>query len=400
MTNVYEAIGVKPIVNATGVFTRLGGALMPPAVTQAMAEAAKQGVCMEELQYRAGQVIAQITGAEAAYVVSGAQAGIVVSIAACIAGLDPAKMDQLPDTTGLKHEVIMPKAHRNHYDHAVEAAGGKIIEVGSEDGCRPAQLEAAINERTAAIFVLPDWPQGNLSLEAAVQVGQKRQIPVVVDGAGRLDQPENLRRYVASGADLVIFSGGKFIRGPQASGFVCGCRVLISSIAWQHLDMDVTPPVWVAPRELLNVEAMPFIPRQGIGRGYKAGKEEIIGLITALRLFVERDHAADRALWESQLQHIVDGLADVPHVQAEYLTAGDFHTGLPYVRIKLDEQALGMDAYEFTRKLAYGDPPIHSSDRELAQGALLINPFCLLPGDAAKIVARIISLIVEDKQQA
>lgn len=393
MMNIYESIGVRPIVNATGVFTRLGGALMPPEVVQAMAEAAKQGVCMEELQYRAGLVIAEITGAEAAYVVSGAQAGIVLSIAACITGLDPAKMDRLPDTTGLKREVIMAKAHRNHYDHAVEAAGGKIVEVGTEDACRPDQLEAAINQQTAAIFFLPDWPQGGLSLAAAVEIGRKHRIPVVVDGAGRLDVPENLRRYVASGADLVIFSGGKFIRGPQASGFICGRRELISAIAWQHLDMDVTPSVWAAPRELLAVEEMPFIPRQGIGRGYKAGKEEIMGLVAALRLFVNRDHAADRAMWERRLREIIDGLAGAPHVQAEFLAAGDFHTGLPYARIRLDEPALGMDAYEFTRKLAQGDPPIHPSDRELAQGSLLINPFCLLDGDAAKIVQRVKEII-------
>ena len=389
--SLYESLNVKPIINATGTFTRLSGSLMPPEVMAAMVEASKQFVCLEELQYQAGRIIAEMTGAETAYVTSGAQAGIVLSIAACITGLDPAKMDKLPHTAGMKHEVIMARAHRNHYDHAVEAAGGKIIEAGGEAVCRPNDMEAAISDKTVAIFFLPDWPRGEITLEEAVAIGRRHHLPVVVDAAGRLDNPANLRAYLARGADLAIFSGGKYIRGPQASGFVCGRRELISAIAWQHLDMDVTPPVWTAPRELLGTdpEAMPFIPRQGIGRGYKAGKEEIVGLITALRLFVARDHAAERAEMERKLAYIVEHLADAPHIHPRLQQPAPPRGGLPLADLKLDEGGLGMTAYDVILKLKRGEPAIHPGERGLAQGSIIIHPFNLLDGDEVHIVNRI-----------
>jgi D-glucosaminate-6-phosphate ammonia-lyase len=389
---IYTSLGVHPIINAIGTFTRLGGTLMPPEVVQAMTEAAQQFVCMEELQYHAGQAIAQLTGAEAAYVTSGAQAALVLSIAACITGLDPAKMDQLPDTTGLKQEVIMARLHRNHYDHAVEAAGGRIIEVGSEERCDPAEIAAAINEHTAAILHLP-WTEGKLPIAAVVQVAHAHGIPVVVDAAGRCDEPANLTKFTAAGADLVCFSGGKYIRGPQASGFVCGRRALISAIAWQHLDMDFTPQVWTAPRELLDADQMPFVPRQGIGRGYKAGKEEIMGLVTALRLYFQRDHAAEKAACWAKLQTICEELSDTPHVTAEILPPNPERGGFPLARIRIDEAALGMTGYEFIWALKTGEPRIHPGERELAQGAVIIHPFGLQAGDEVAIAKRIREIV-------
>ncbi|MCA1555021.1 MAG: aminotransferase class V-fold PLP-dependent enzyme, partial [Chloroflexi bacterium] len=270
--STYESLGVKPIINATGTFTRLGGSLMPREVVEAMAQASQQFVALEALQYRAGQVIAELVGAESAYVVSGCYAAVVLSIAACITRLDPAKMDRLPNTDGMKNEVVMLKLQRNHYDHAVEVAGGKIVEAGRDDGCTVDELSDAIGENTAAIFFLSEWTGTTFSIADVVSVARQFGVPVVVDAAGRLDNPHHLTEYVAQRPDLICFSGGKHIRGPQASGFVCGRRDLIAAIAFQHLDMDFTPAVYTAPRELLPVESLPFIPRQGIGRGFKAGK--------------------------------------------------------------------------------------------------------------------------------
>jgi L-seryl-tRNA(Ser) seleniumtransferase len=176
---------------------------------------------------------------------------------------------------------------------------------------------------------------------------------------------------------------------------VAGRKHLISAIAWQHLDMDVTPAVWSVPRELLDVEAMPFIPRQGIGRGYKAGKEEIMGLVTALRLFLQRDHAAERATCARRLQILVEQVEDTPYLSGEFLPAGPFHTGLPIARIRIDEAGLGMDAYAFMRALIGGSPSIHPLDRELAQGAILFNPFGLVEGDAERIAARCHEIVSE-----
>lgn len=390
--NIYESLGVRPIINATGTFTRLGGSLMPAEVVQAMVAASRHFVCLEELQHQAGQVIAELTGAEAAYVTSGAQAALVLSIAACITGLDAEKMDRLPDTAGMKRNVIMAQAQRNHYDHAVEAAGGRIIEVGTTDLCRPDEVAAAIDEGTAAILYLP-WPNGNLALADVVEVAHRHGVPVVVDAAGRCDEPANLTRLVAQGADLVCFSGGKYIRGPQASGFVCGRRALISAIAWQHLDMDITPQVWTAPRELVGAEQLDFVPRQGIGRGYKAGKEEIIGLVTALRLYFQRDHAAEKAECLRKLEAIVAGLAGTPHVTAEILPPNPQRGGFPLARVRIDQTALAMTGYDFIWALKTGDPPIHPGERELAQGAVIIHPFGLQVGDEQTIVRRVKEIV-------
>lgn len=395
--SIYDTLGVRPIVNATGVFTRLGGSLMPSEVLDAMAQASQHYVCLEELQYRAGQTIAEMVGAEAAYIVSGAQAGIVLSIAACITGLEPAKMDQLPNTDGMKNEVLLAKGHRNSYDHGIEAAGARIVEVGSEDLCTKDEVAAAIGERTAAIFFVPERPQCGLTLQDAIDVGRAHGIPVVMDASGRLDVPQRLHRYVAAGPDLVIFSGGKFIRGPQSSGFVCGRKDLISAIAWQHLDMDVTQQIWCPPPELLDVAAMPYLPRQGIGRGYKAGKEEIVGLVTALRLYLQRDWPAERVVWDRRLHHIADGLVNVRHVDARYHPVSESHPGLPFVRIAIDEAGLGMTGFDFYLALAEGDPQIHASDREVVQGAILINPFGLQEGDDAIIVRRVREIVLGEK---
>jgi L-seryl-tRNA(Ser) seleniumtransferase len=390
---VYEELGVKPIINATGVFTRLSGCLMPAEVVQAMVEASQQFVCIEELQYAAGKVIAEITGAEAGYVCTGAYSGIVLSIAACITRLDPEKMNRLPNTEGMANEVIMEKAHRNSYDHAVEAAGGRIVEVGLAGGCQPGEMEAAINERTVAIFFFPDRPGDMLSLEEVVAIGHRHGVPVVVDGAGRLDEPGCLQSYVGTGADLVIFSGGKWMQGPQSTGIIAGRKDLISAIALQHLDMDVTPGVWTVPEELIPVSELPFIPRMGIGRGYKAGKEEIVGVVTALRMFAEKDHEAQREVWAERLQRVIDGLADVPHVEGEFLAAGVYRRGVPHARVRVDLEALGMTGREFMLELLGGDPPIHPIEREVDQSSIVINPWGLV-GDAPEVIARRIGEIV------
>ncbi len=396
--SIYDTIGVRTIINGTGTFTRMGGTLMAPEVTAAMVEASKHFIVLEELQFAAGKFIAEITGAEAGYVTSGAQAGLVLSIAACITGLDPEKMNRMPHTAGWPNEVIMAQVHRNSYDHGVEAAGGHIVTVGTAERVTPEDYAAAITDKTVAILFLP-WNRGGITLPEVVEVARAHNIYVVVDAAGRLDEPSNLQTFIREGADLATFSGGKFIRGPQASGIVAGRKDLISAIAWQHLDMDVTREVWRVPQELLDVDAMPFIPRQGIGRGYKAGKEEIVGLLTALKLFLQRDHAAERETCARRLKILVERLEDTPYLQGEFLEAGTFHRGLPSARIRIDEAGLGMDAYAFMRALIDGSPSIHALDRELAQGALLFNPFGLVEGDAERIAARCHEIVSEHLAQ-
>lgn len=390
--NVYESLGVTPVINALGTFTRLGGSLMPVEVLRDMQEAAGSFVGMEQLQHAAGKVIAGMTGSEAAYVTSGAQAALVLSVAACITGLDAAKMDRLPETSGLRNQVVMARLHRNHYDHAIEAAGGRIVEVGNDRECRAEDLSAAFNDLTAAILFLPGQ-EDRLSLTDVMTVARRHRVPVIVDAAGRCDEPRNLTRFVADGADLVCFSGGKYIRGPQASGFVCGRRDLISAIAWQHLDMDFTPGVWTAPPELLSADQLAFVPRQGIGRGYKAGKEEIIGLLTALRLYFERDHVAEKKNCLRKLRSICDGLRGVANVTAEIIPPHPVRGGFPLARIAVDRESLGMSGHDFIRSLIQGQPSIHPGERELDRGAVIIHPFGLQDGDDEAIVQRVKEIV-------
>jgi L-seryl-tRNA(Ser) seleniumtransferase len=247
-----------------------------------MQEAARLSVPIEELQAAAGAYIAEVTGAQAGYVTTGSAAGLTLAAAACIAGLDPARMDRLPDTDGIPNEIIVHRSHQVAYNHALRAAGARLVEVGyigypGVGATYPWQVESAITNRTVAFFFqLVDAPNV-VGLEEFAEIAHRHGLPLIVDAAGALPPAENLIRLVASGGDLVAFSGGKAIGGPQASGILCGRADLIQSVALQHQDMDVPPPLWGA-----RGHTGP-LPHHGIGRSMKVGKEEIVGLVAALR---------------------------------------------------------------------------------------------------------------------
>ncbi|MHB8621654.1 MAG: DegT/DnrJ/EryC1/StrS family aminotransferase, partial [Chloroflexota bacterium] len=241
---ILDRLGVRPVINAAGPLTRLGGQALSPEVLAAMAEAARSSVKMWELEAAAGAYIAEVTGAEAGYVTAGAAAGLTLAAAACIAGLDPARMDRLPNTDGMANEIVIQKPHVVSYTHALRAAGARLVEAGymgypGTGATYPWQVEASINERTVALaFQVVDAPN-TVSLPELARIGQEHGLPVIVDAAAALPPAENLRRFINEGAALVTFSGGKAIGGPQASGIVCGRADLIRSIALQHQDMDV-----------------------------------------------------------------------------------------------------------------------------------------------------------------
>jgi uncharacterized pyridoxal phosphate-dependent enzyme len=258
---VYQKLGVKPIIHGAGTTTRYSGSLLRPEVIEAMRQASQVYVNIDELNEAAGEAIAQMIGAEAAYVTGGAAAGLVLQAAACIAGEDPAKITQLPDTTGMKNELIIQRIHRFTYDQALRSAGGVLVEIGLGRRTIPYELEAAITDKTAAVVYLVSpftSPPGVLSLEEVCQIAHRHGIPVIVDAASMLPPRDNLRKYLRQGADLVNFSGGKGIRGPQSTGILAGRKDLIRAAA-------------------LNAS-----PNQGIGRPSKTSKEEIVGLVTAL----------------------------------------------------------------------------------------------------------------------
>ena len=391
MSSLYKKLGVSPLINAAGTLTRLSGSLMDAEVVQAMAEASRSFVRIDQLQDAAGARIAAITGAEAGLVTSGAAASLTLAAAACLAGDDFARMDALPDTSGMPNEIVIARSHRNGYDHALRAAGARLIEVGLAERTRdpqPWEIAAAINERTVAVAYAVGFSP--LPLAAVMAVARERRVPVIVDASAALPPRGNLQAFIAAGADLVAFSGGKAIRGPQASGILCGRRELISSAALQMWDMDFVPELWNPPATLVDPAILRRgIPNHGIGRAMKVGKEEIVGLLTALERFVAGDDAHDQARYGAISRQIADALRGLSSVQVELIDRG---TLWPVVRMTFPA-AMRPAAIEIARQLETGDPPVYLATGEAEAGRLAIDPFCLQPGEAEVVSGRLCELL-------
>ncbi len=385
----YSALGVRTRINAAGALTRLGGAVMAPEVVAAMAAAARASVDIGELQDAASDRIAVATGAEAGMVTTGAAAALTLAAAAAMAGFDPARMAALPHAEGFPHEILLPRTHRTGYAHALQAAGARLVDIGHNDrgtgagvrGLEAWEIEAALTPQVAAFGFSVNV--GNVAdLATVVSVCKPRGIPVIVDAAAQLPPKENLRRFIDAGADLVAFSGGKALGGPQASGILAGRRALIASALLQQLDMDVSPETW-SPPKLIDRANLRGVPHHGIGRGFKAGKEEIVGLLMALDRFVNADDARANAALEARLQAIMAALKglDVKLVPASV-------TGrTPVLEIA------SSDALAFSARLQRGTPPAHLSERHASRGVLTLDPQVLLPEHDAPLAAAIRSAV-------
>jgi len=393
MTNIYERLGVTPIINACGPNTRLSGGIMAQEVAEAMVEASRHCVDMVELQARASELIAEATGAEAGVVTSGAAAGVLLGLAAAMTGLDPDKMNRLPDTTGMKSEIVVPRSHRNFYDRAARALGARVVEVGLSDrfsgtGVRdvePWEIAAAITERTAAIYYLAK-PHAMPRLPEVVAVAGAKGVPVVVDAAAELPPKENLRRFIAEGAALVAFSGGKAIGGPQASGILAGRRDLVAAAALQNLDLDVFVDQFNPPATFIDKRALPGLPHHGIGRPCKVGKEEIVGLLTALRLFIG-DNGAREERWHAIASALRAALRSVPGL--DVATSGDARqSGIPYVTVRVRPRNDGLDALGLVTRLEAGKPSVRCNLSEATAGTLVLSPVCLAADQVPAIAAK------------
>ncbi len=393
-SSIYARFGVRAIVNAAGPLTRLGGMPLAPEVAAAMAEAAGTCARIDELQEAAGRYLAEVTGAEAGYVTAGAAAGLTLAAAACMAGLDVAAMDRLPDAAGLRHEIIVQRPHLTAYTHALRVAGARLIEVGylgypGQGATWPWQIEAAITQRTAAVaYSVGDAP-GSVPLPEVARLAHRHGLPVIVDAAAALPPAENLRRFVADGADLVAFSGGKAIGGPQASGILVGRRDLIDSVSLQHQDMDVHPETWPWRDRYLATGVLAGPPHHGIGRGMKVGREEIVGLLVALRRFVGDDHRAAGARQRAQLETILDALRDTPGVRAGFAPRADDHCGYPVLVVRIDEAVVGRPAETIVRELLEGEPPIGVSQQFLRERAIGVVASTLHPGEEDVVARRL-----------
>ncbi len=381
--SIYERLGVRPIINCVGTATIYGGALMDKEALEAMDEAARQAVCLYELQAAASKVIAQRTHAEAGIVTAGASAALTLGTAACITGFDVAKMNRLPDTTGMPNEVIKPRHQMNPFYHGIRLAGAKIISVGKPTVTTKWDIESVITENTVAIaysYLLGSQPP----LEEVTKIGKKYNIPVIVDAAAQVPPVENLHKFIDMGADLVCISGGKGIRGFQASGILCGRRDLIASAAVQMLDTEGEPfDEWNPPASLIPKDRLGAYPEPGIGRGMKVTKEAVVGLLVALQELTEEKFAKRAEYLRQLLEGIgtrLDGIAGV-----EMRITEDPRGRYPMLEVKIDEKVVGRSVAEVSQRLKDGEPSIYERDRYERKERVVIHSVNL-DEETAKIV--------------
>lgn len=395
--DVYTRLGVPTLINAKGPATRLGGGIMAPEVADAMREATQHCVDMATLQSHASDLIAGITGAEAGIVTAGAAAAVLAGTAACVAGMDPACMSRLPDVRGMKDEVVVVRSQRNFYDHAVRAVGVRLVEVGLADryagsGVRdaePWEIADALSERTACVYYMAH-PRSRPPLADVVRVAHAAGIPVLLDAAAQLPPAENLRHFLDLGADLVAFSGGKAIGGPQGSGILCGRRDLVASAALQTLDMDLYREQWAPGGSLFADLELDGLPPHGIGRTSKVGKEEVVGLLVALQRFADGGAAADRARAAMLCADLRAGLGPL---LPDGASLSEAHPEEVHVDLRLIEGRARLGALDLMLALERGRPGIHADPTLVDEGVVRFATVCLAEGEPEVIAAQVGGLL-------
>ena len=345
----YKELGLRTFINAAGTYTALTGCLMKEDVLDAYNYASKQYVALDELQDKVGERLAQLIGCEAATVTAGAASAITLGTAGVLTGLDQEKAARIPtDLTGMKTEVIMQKSHVIGYAHAIKNCGVKIIEVETRK-----ELEKAINDRTAMLWFLnANNFKGKIQYKEFIEVGKKYNIPMMNDAAADVPPVENLWKYTDMGFDLVCFSGGKGLRGPQSCGLLLGRKDLIAAARLS-----------AAPRG------------DTVGRGMKVNKEEILAMLVAVENYLSRDHNADWKLWENQVKHISDNVSSVSGVEAK-IHVPDIANHVPSLRIKWDQNKINMTPNEVRQALRDGHPSIETvgGDESVDITTWMMNP--------------------------
>ena len=364
--NIYKRLGIRTVINGNATLTRLGGSIMPPEVVAAMAEASKNFVDIVELQKRVGEEIAKLTHNEAAYVSCGAAAALTLSTAACVTGLDAAKREKLPHLDdSMKSEVIVHRHGRVGYDFAVRQVGVTFVEIGNENGTTPDELENAITEKTAAIFYFANPSREHLWVpyEKAITIAKKHGVPLIIDAAAQLPPPENLWHFTQMGADLVLFSGGKGLQGPQSSGLIVGKKSLIEAIAFNG------PP-------------HPFI-----GRGMKVGKEEMVGLLAAVEWYLNQDPREVQQSYEDQVTYYAEVFKDIQGITVHRSFPSEAGQPMPRTEIRFDAEQLNITRDEILQQLQTGDPAIDIAGA--GANGVLINGQTLMPEEVEIIVRRL-----------
>ena len=369
--NIYDELGITRIINGGGTLTRLGGSKMAPEVMVAMKEAAGAFVDIRTLHAKAGEKIAGLLGVEAACITSGAAAGIAISAAACMSRGEIHKTLQLPETTGMPNEVLMLKSHRILYDQALLVSGARVREIGMTSSAHLGQVEAAVCEKTAMFFYVAENERmrGSLPLPEIATIMKKHRIPVVVDAAAELPPPSNIRKYLDQGADLVIFSGGKEIRGPQSSGLILGDKQLIEAC-----DANCCP-------------------NYGIGRPMKIDKETIAGIVKAIALFVKKDYTREMKRWEAMVLSMVKAFSAIPGIDVRRgfpVEPGIQPVDIPRLYIRSGRAP----AKELQDRLMHVNPVIYV---DVQGDELVINPQCLEDDEVAIVIDAVTGLLHQIK---
>jgi uncharacterized pyridoxal phosphate-dependent enzyme len=367
--DVYRSIGIKPLVNARGTFTIISGSLMLPEVRAAMDAAARHYVHLDELAEAIGARLATLTGAEWGLVTSGCSAALTHATAACIAGGNPDLHVRIPNLAGFaKDEVIIPRHSRNVYDAAVRSVGARVIEVSTV-----AELDAALGPRTAMIYILAGngADQSVLNTKAIAQLANAKGVPILVDAAAEILTVPNV--HLQNGATLVAYSGGKCLRGPQTAGLLLGRKDLVRA-AWVH-----------------------SAPHHGPGRAMKVGKEEAIGMLTAVEMWMKRDHDAEWKQWTAWIDHISRRVTSIPGVTTTVTQPNGLSNRTPSLRVWWDPQRLGFSGETVVRALAETEPRIAlTAGRRPGppiETGVSVTPYMMSPGDETIVADRLHALL-------
>ena len=370
--DIYKELGAKPIINAIGSVTLLGGSTPVPEVKEAMERADSAYVPLWELEEKAGDFIARLVGVPAAYVTSGAGSALTLATAAFMAGEDDKKIEQLPDTTGMKNEILIQKRQRYWYDRCLQLAGAKLVEFGTAEKTTEADLEKAIGPRTVAVhyFMVSQNPDANaLSLQSTIKIAKKHKLKVLVDSAGQIYPLNLLSEPVKMGADIACYAA-KYMYAPQSTGFAFGTKEAINALAKQSFIGYETRRV------------------RGVGRPQKIDRQEIMGAVAAVQRWVTMDHEERLGTIESRSLAMLKPLKGLPGIKATLI---DNIVGQqPYgVQVTLDPKTAGLTAQQLVDALKAGDPPIWTRTGIDAGQTINLHIFGLNEGEELIVGERI-----------
>ena len=362
--SVLDDLGVPRVVNACGAVTPLGGATLDPRVVQAMAEVSRVNVRMSELLAAIGGRIAGLLGVEAASVTCGSASGLALAVAACMTGEDGKAIRRLPNARGMKREVLMFAAQHNEYAKYVQQSGAKLVPIA-----KGGSLRRAIGDATAAFLYFPGVNEAEAPpLAQCAQACHRRGVSVIVDAAAKMPLPANVRRFLRDGADLIVYSGGKAIGGPQPSGILCGRE------------------------DLVRAAALHTCPNHAIGRPMKVGREEAVGLLRALELFLQRDHQAEKRTWRRRLETIRRRLKSIAGVKVRLASKSHYGDPLPCLFVRPTDPHLP-SAQEICLQLGQASDGAPAIEISAVGGDILVWPTLLQKGDERIIARRMTELL-------